>query len=61
MAIAAYLSAKRKLKKGGKETEESTKAYGKSMDDKKKANISSKDKKTLSKLADLMAKEKGKK
>lgn len=57
MAIAAYMSAKR----GGKETKESTKAYGKSMDDIKKKNISDKDKKTLGKLADLMAKERGKK
>jgi hypothetical protein len=57
MAIAAYLAAKKRAK----ETKESTKAYGKSMDDIKKKNISSKDKKTLSKLADLMAKEKGKK
>lgn len=62
MAIAAYLAAKKKAKG---DVEESSKAYGKSMeksaDDKKKAGISSKDKKTLSKLADLMAKEKGKK
>lgn len=57
MAIAAYLAAKKRAK----ETKESTKAYGKSMDDIKKKNISSKDKNTLSKLADLMAKEKGKK
>jgi len=57
MAIAAYLAAKKRAK----ETKESTKAYGKSMDDIKKKNISNKDKKTLSKLADLMAKEKGKK
>ena len=59
MAIAAYLAAKRE------EKNESTKAYGKSMqkqmDDKKKANISSKDKETLGKLAAMMAKEKGKK
>jgi hypothetical protein len=61
MAIAAYLAAKRESKKGGKETEESTKAYGKSMDDVKKKHISDKDKKTLGKLADLMAKERGKK
>ena len=61
MAIAAYLAAKRESKKGGKETEESTKAYGKSMDDIKKKHISDKDKKTLGKLADLMSKEKGKK
>lgn len=62
MAIAAYLAAKKKAKG---DVEESSKAYGKSIeksaDDKKKAGISSKDKKTLSKLADLMAKEKGKK
>ena len=57
MAIAAYLAAKKRAK----ETKESTKAYGKSMDDIKKKNISSKDKNTLSKLADLMAKVKGKK
>ena len=62
IAIAAYLAAKRR-EKG--ETNESSKAYGKSMqkkmDDKKKANISSKDKETLGKLAAMMAKEKGKK
>lgn len=58
MAIAAYLAAKKRAKG---DVEESSKAYGKSMDDIKKKNISNKDKKTLSKLADLMAKEKGKK
>lgn len=58
MAIAAYLAAKKRAKG---DVEESSKAYGKSMDDTKKKNISNKDKKTLSKLADLMAKEKGKK
>ena len=57
MAIAAYMSAKR----DGKDTKESTKAYGKSMNDIKKKNISDKDKNTLGKLAALMAKERGKK
>lgn len=58
MAIAAYLAAKKRAKG---DVEESSKAYGKSAEDDKKANISSKDKKTLSKLSDLLAREKGKK
>ena len=61
MAIAAYLAAKRR-EKG--ETNESSKAYGKSqrnmMDKEKNARISPKDKETLGKLAAMMAKEKGK-
>jgi len=55
MAIAAYLAAKRRAK-GSTDTKESTKAYGKSMDDIKKKNISKKDKDKLKKLADLMKK-----
>ena len=55
MAIAAYLAAKRRAK-GSTDTEESTKAYGKSMDDIKKKNISKSDKDKLKKLADLMKK-----
>jgi len=62
MAIAAYLAAKRR-EKG--ETNESSKAYGKSERDRrekeKNARISPKDKETLGKLAAMMAKEKGKK
>lgn len=62
MAIAAYLAAKREEKDKGKS--ESSKAYGKSLrtmrDKEKNKRISSKDKETLGKLADLLAKEKGK-
>ena len=62
MAIAAYLAAKREEKDKGKS--ESSKAYGKSLrtmrDKEKNKRISSKDKETLGKLADLLAKEKSK-
>jgi hypothetical protein len=63
MAIAAYLAAKKRAKGAkGDDVEESSKAYGKSTEKDKKANISSKDKKTLSKVSDLLrAFEKGNK